>query len=316
MTFLSTAVQNVLQEGQFCAVATTTPAGPHCTPLVYALSSGRIWLTTSRRSVKARAWRSDPAVSGLVRHGDLAVTFTGRVHPFDILDRATWSAAVAQGPQVARAGMTFSRKNARFFAGYAMDAKQVPFAWTPPGRVFVAIDIDRTALLDDEGVQEGSSRWGGDVTSHESFRMSRKGSDPLASLPADVRDAIGEEGNGALTIVGSRGPVVVPARWCVDGGALLAALPLDTIALADAGPDAAVALTIDETSQWRARDMVGTMVQGDAGIYALGRVEAGERSLKSTIRSIDPSAEALVRIAPSRHVWWHGWTSGSAEPAA
>src|SRR5439155_19129887 len=176
VTFLSTAVQNVLQEGQFCAVATTTPAGPHCTPLVYALSGGRIWLTTSRRSVKARAWRSDPSVSGLVRHGDLSVTFTGRAHPFDILDRGTWSAAVAQGPQVARAGLTFGRKNARFFAGYAMDAKQVPFAWTPPGRVFVAIDIDRTALLDAEGVQEGWSRSGGDVRAAESFRASRKGS--------------------------------------------------------------------------------------------------------------------------------------------
>ena len=36
MSFLSTAVQGVLEQGPFCAVATTTPRGPHCTPLVFA----------------------------------------------------------------------------------------------------------------------------------------------------------------------------------------------------------------------------------------------------------------------------------------
>ena len=65
MSFLSTAVQQVLDDGPFCAVATATPRGPHCTPLVFALSGGRIWLTTSRGSVKTRAWKVDPSVSGL-----------------------------------------------------------------------------------------------------------------------------------------------------------------------------------------------------------------------------------------------------------
>jgi hypothetical protein len=108
--------------------------------------------------------------------------------------------------------------------------------------------------------------------------------------------------------------VVLPARWRVDGGVLLAAVPMETLALADAGPDAAVALTIDETSEWRARDMVGAMVQGTGSVYAMGRVETGERSLKTAVRAIDPNADALVRIAPTRYVWWQGWTSGSAEP--
>ena len=67
MSFRSTAVQEVLDRGQFCAVAAMTPRGPHCTPLVFANSGARLWLTTSRRSVKARAWRTDPSVAGLVR---------------------------------------------------------------------------------------------------------------------------------------------------------------------------------------------------------------------------------------------------------
>ena len=52
MSVASTAVQGVLEEGQFCAVAASTPNGPHCTPLVFAYSGARIWLTTSRRSVR------------------------------------------------------------------------------------------------------------------------------------------------------------------------------------------------------------------------------------------------------------------------
>jgi len=46
VSFLSTAVQDVLDRGQFCAVATMTPRGPHCTPLVYVGSGARVWLTT------------------------------------------------------------------------------------------------------------------------------------------------------------------------------------------------------------------------------------------------------------------------------
>ena len=90
MSFLSTAVQQVLEDGSFCAVATSTPRGPHCTPLVFASSGGRIWLTTSRGSVKSRAWKADPSVAGLVRHGGLSN------HPPELVERA-----LAVGPVAA-----------------------------------------------------------------------------------------------------------------------------------------------------------------------------------------------------------------------
>ncbi|HEY7399726.1 MAG TPA: pyridoxamine 5'-phosphate oxidase family protein [Actinomycetota bacterium] len=312
MSFLSTAIQDVLEHGEFCSVASLTPNGPHCTPLVFALSGGRLWLTTSRRSVKARSWALDPSMAGLVRHGDLAVTFTGTVRTFDLLDRGTWGATVSDAPQLARASVKFSRKNARFFAGYAVDAKQVPFAWTPPGRVFVGIDVGRTALVDDEGVQEGWSRWGGEVSSHTAFTATRKGKAAFDPLPLDVRSAMGESGEGALALAGPQGPTVVPCRWLADGGALYAGLPVETLALADAGPEVAVALTVDRASAWRAREMVGAMVQGAGSVYTLAALESGARSAKSILKSIGPGLDALVRIAPSRLVWWHGWSSGSA----
>lgn len=312
MSFLSTAVQTVLEQGPFCAVATSAPTGPHCTPLVFTYSGGRLWLTTSRRSVKTRSWKADPSAAGLVRHGELAVTFTGTATLYDALDRSTWGDAVAGATSIARATAAFSRKNARFFAGYAFDAKQVPFAWTPPGRVFVGIELGRTALVDEEGVQEGRGRWAGASTSHGTFRRSTKGAHPFAGLPREVARSLGGRGEGALTLVGDRGPVVMPASWRTDEHALYVALPAETLALAAAGPDAPAALTVDEASVWRARDMVGAMVQGTASIHVLDSLGSGAKTARTLASEIHPEAEALVRLAPSRLVWWRGWSSGSA----
>ncbi len=274
-----------------------------------------MWLTTSRGSVKTRAWRVDPCVAGLVRLGELAVTFTGTVKTYDALDRNTWGAAVAGATSIARATARFSKKNARFFAGYAFDARQVPLAWTPPGRVFVGIDIARTALLDEDGVQEGRGRWGGEAMGHKTFRQLKKGPDPLGALPPEVAASLGRSGEGALTISGARGAVVLPVRWLAESSALYAALPAETLALAGSGPDAPVALTVDEAGAWRARDMVGAMVQGTAAFHVLEELGSGAKTARSLATALHPGAGAIVRIAPERLVWWRGWTSGSAAAA-
>jgi nitroimidazol reductase NimA-like FMN-containing flavoprotein (pyridoxamine 5'-phosphate oxidase superfamily) len=311
VSFLSTAVHDVLDRGQFCAVATMTPRGPHCTPLVFASSGARLWLTTSRRSVKARAWRADPSVAGLVRSDELAVTFTGTVRTYDALDRRTWAAAVAGATSIARATATFSAKNARFFAGYAMDAKQVPLAWTPPGRVFVGVDLERTALVEAQGVQEGRGRWGGEAGSHPTFRRA-KGTDATEHLPAEIAEGIGRAGDGALAVAGERGLVVLPVRWRAETGALYAMLPAETLALAGAGADAPAALMLDRASVWRARDMVGAMFQGEASFYVDGVVGSGATSLRTVLGPDAAQGAALVRLRPERVVWWKGWSSGSA----
>lgn len=310
MSFLSTAIGSVLDDGPFCLAATGTPDGPHCTPLVFASSGGRLWLTTSRRSVKARNWRLDPTVAGLVRHGELAVTFAGSVKTYDALDRRTWGSAVAGATSIARAAASFSRKNARFFAGYAFDARQVPLAWTPPGRVFVGVDLERTALLDPDGVQEGKGRWAGEAGSRGTFRRLRS-ADALEAVPPSVIEQVGREGDGALTLVGARGPVVLPVRWRAEAEALYAALPAESLALADAPADAPACLTIDRSSVWRARDMVGAMIQGTGSCFVDGEVGSGAKTMRAIAGELADGADALVRIAPARVVWWEGWSSGS-----
>ena len=115
-----------------------------------------------------------------------------------------------------------------------------------------------------------------------------------------------------LTIAGARGPVALPARWLAEPSALYVALPAETLALAGAGPNAAMALTIDQVSEWRARDMVGAMVQGEGSIYLMDSLGSGAKTAKALAAGLHPGSDALVRLAPSRLVWWKGWSSGSA----
>jgi pyridoxamine 5'-phosphate oxidase-like protein len=309
------AIARVLERGEFCHVAARTERGPHLTPTVFAFSNGSVWVTTSRGSVKARAWRSDPVVAGLVRHRDEAVSFVGRARAYDLLDAETWPGALARSPSVAAASVRFSRKNARFFAGYAVDARHVPLAWTPPGRVFVEIQIDTAALLRDGCVVEraGAPVAADEPPSRAGFRAIAA-ADALLALPGHVRTALGEDGVGALALDGAAGPAVIPVRWLDDDGPMLAVAPVEVLALAADRPSAAAALGVDRPSWWRARRMLGCMVQAAADVFVPSEVRTGRRALASAIVRAggEPERHALVRLRPKRVVWWEGWTSGSS----
>jgi hypothetical protein len=104
-------------------------------------------------------------------------------------------------------------------------------------------------------------------------------------------------------------------RWLAEPAALYAAMPDETLALAGAGPDAPVALTVDQASEWRARDMAGAMVQGAASFHVLDALGSGAKTARSIATALHPGAGALARITPERLVWWKGWSSGSAAAA-
>lgn len=316
MTELPVPVRRLLERGPFCHVAAVTPDGPHITPMVFAEAGGRVWVTTSRGSVKARAWRSDPRVAGMVRDGREALMFTGTATMHDALDPDSWGRSLRNGPLLALAAVRFTRKNTRFFAGYAVDASRVPFAWTPPGRVFVELTIDRTAILDDAFGPRTWGDWPVGAASLDRFRAVRTGETPLAPLPSDVREALREAGAGVLTVEGSDGPVALPVSWLVDGAALYAVLSADSFALAGVTtPKPPAALGVDHPSSWRARHMVGAMARGDAEIYEIGALTSGERSASEIARKagLDDPGAVLVRLRPRRYVWWRGWTSGTVE---
>ncbi len=303
-------VRGILERGSFCHVGASTPAGPHVTPMVFAAAGGSLWVTTSRGSVKARAWRSDPQVAGSVRLGDRAVAFTGTVTTYDLLDAGSWGRSLSHGPLLTLAGARFTRKNARFFAGYAVDANHVPFTWTPPGRVFAEIRIERSAVLERGRVASAWGEWGDALEGVERFRAARAGEPALSSVPGA---SFGNGGDGALGLETPGGPVVLPVRWAAEGGGLYAVLPAETLALAEAKGTPRVALAIDRRSTWRAREMVGAMVRGVGEIAVVSRLASGASSAARITRlaGLGDAGAAIVRVRPASLVWWLGWTSGT-----
>lgn len=310
-------VEAILQRGELCYLAANARHGPHLTPTVFALSDERVWVTTSRSSVKARAWARDPTAAGLVRAEEVAVAFGGPVRTFDALDARAWLPSLLEAPALVRAWMRFTRRNARFFAGYALDARDVPLAWTPPARIFTAIALERAAVVGPEGVAATFGDWPRSAGSVPRFRARTAPVSVLEALPEDVREPLGGAGRGALALAGEDGLVVLPVGWVVRDGWLYAALPREVLALAGAR-EARVpaALTLDRASWWRARHMVGAMARGEAELAVVEELTAGVRSAERIARAAGVEVDAaVVRMWPERLVWWRGFTSGTVAVA-
>ena len=318
MTAPPSGAAGILQAGTLCWIAAGMQRGPHVTPLVFSMSEGALWLTTSRRSVKARAWAGDASVAGLVRDGTRAVSFAGRARTYDALEPRTWLSSIAAAPSLAAATIRYTTKNARFFAGYAVDAREVPLAWMPPGRVFARIDIERGAVIEGDEVRERWGRWpGGPLVSGASFRASSKPGDPLAGFPGGVAARLGRHGSeAALAVEGEDGLAVLPVGWAATDHELFAAMPRAVAGLAGAKASDRVALSIDSASWWRASDMAGAMIEGRSSAFALDDLATGSGSagrLAGAARAAR-TGSVLVRIRPRRVVWWLGWSSGAVAP--
>ncbi|MFL5797737.1 MAG: pyridoxamine 5'-phosphate oxidase family protein [Actinomycetota bacterium] len=304
----------VLDHGSLCYLVVGTRSGPHVTPVVYATFGSRLWVTTARRTVKAGVWRARPRAAGLVRVGDQAVSFTGSVRMHDALNPATWPASAVGLPVVALAAAAFTRRNARFFAGYAVDARRVPLSWTPPGRVFAEISLEAAALLEDWGdVPRTWGSLGESVHSHGSFRPGRAAHSVFEVVPDEVAGRIERGGQAALAVDGADGPVVLPVSFLEDHRVLYAAVDTRSLALAEAGPDAAVGLAVDHASRWRASAMAGLMVRGTGSIHVLSRLRSGRAAAERLVERAGalPEGMALIRIRPRRVVWWSGWAGGT-----
>lgn len=316
---LPSDARRILENGTLCQLAVAAPSGPHMTPVVYVLDGDVLWITTARSSVKARAWRRDASVAGLVRAGGLAVGFRGRARTYDALDPLSWPAAAASGPRLARAATRFTLKNARFFAGYAADAHRVPLAWTPPGRVFVRVSLDAgfaaNPALGDEAITSGWGSWpGGSSEMAASFVALAPSRSLDLGVPSDVRRRVGAGGEGALALASAGGLLALPVTWrrVAREGAYEARVPIGFADLAGVRRAAQAALVVEHLAGWRAAEMTGMMLRGRAELFARGRTRRGAAALAERAGS----GEALVRVRPEAVVWWRGWSSGTVTAPA
>jgi hypothetical protein len=251
----------------------------------------------------------------LIRWGSTALSFRGSVTTYDALDPGTWGSTIRGAPSVVRASVAFTLKNAPFFAGYALDARRVPFSWTPPGRVFFSVEMEDGTILDPGAGQiiERWGRWSARAQSQDAFRATR-GALADREVPVQVREAVGAAGDGVLALEGSGGVAVLPARWVrhAGDGAYYAVLARRLLALAGTGAERA-GLVADRASRWRAADMKGLLVRGRADAFVLARVRSGRDSLARRLGAAEPLPDepAVVRVRPDAVVWWKGWASGT-----
>ncbi len=305
----------ILEEGVLCYAAAVGDDGPHLTPVVFVLDGGRVWITTARGSRKARLWRENPTAAGLVRGPGGSVTFRGTASLYDALDPETWPASLARSPALVSAWTKFTLKNLRFFAGYARDAYRVPLSWTPPGRIFLSIDVESGAALSARGEVAASwGRMGRAARSRDRYRSAPARRGPEDEVPDDLRRELGESGEGALAIASRSAVTVLPVRWARDGseGAYYSALGRRTLALAGAGPEPAASLVVDRASRWRAARMLGLQLRGEAQLFVPKRLRSGRRALlERAARLFGERPEALARLRPETAVWWRGWASGT-----
>jgi hypothetical protein len=317
MMTLAPPVEEVLGRGVLCYVAAPGSDGPHLTPVVFALDGGRLWVTTSRASRKARLWRDSPIAAGMVRSAGRAVSFRGEVVAYDLLDPSSWGRSAVRSPLLARASVRFSRKNLRFFAGYARDAHRVPLSWTPPGRVFLSLDLGSGALVDLSG-HRPELTWGWrqrGVVGRRTFRPRPPSHGPEARVPGELLRRLGSAGDGALALEGPDGITVLPVRWArADAeGTHHCVLSRALLSLVGGGPALRASLVVDRASRWRAADMEGVQLRGWADLYLPDDLSSGRRSLLERAGSAGPLPPdpAVVRIRPERAVWWKGWSSGT-----
>lgn len=309
----------VLGEGVFCHLASRAHGRPHLTPVVYVEDGGWLWVTTARTSVKARAWRVDPFVAGLVHGPNASVLFRGRIRTYDALDPTSWPAATVRAPRLLRAAARFSVKNARFFAGYAVDAGRVPLAWTPPGRVFAEIELTAGRVHAPDGATTAAwGEWAGGATYAQRYRALPGRPSLDRRVPAGLRRTLGTERHAALALDGAGLLTVIPVRWRRGAaeGVHEAVTPASLAALTRVEASAPAALVVDRASEWRASAMLGMLAQGTARAFLLasgaeGRSALARRVKRFDLREWEGEPLALFRMRPDRVVWWTGWTTGT-----
>jgi nitroimidazol reductase NimA-like FMN-containing flavoprotein (pyridoxamine 5'-phosphate oxidase superfamily) len=310
--------REILDRGTFARLAVSARRNLHLTPLVYAMSGERLWVTTARRSVKALAWERDPSVAGLVGDGADAVAFAGSVTRHDALDVTTWAGSIPRTREIVRASRAFTFRNARFFAGYAVDARRVPLAWTPPGRVFAEIALDRGVVIEDGAA---TSRWGtwpeapSVVVGGEAFETETpRARFAFEGVPSPVIARLERGGVGALALrSGARRPVVLPVSFAIERGEVLITVSSELLGAAGGGPSFEASLEVDAGSTWRARSMVGAFLAGSAEVFVPARVTSGRAAALRAVEDIRAFAaeDALLRLHTERVTWWEGWSSGT-----
>jgi hypothetical protein len=177
----------------FAYVAIETSGGPHVTPVLYGLTSDRLWLVVQRSTLKARVLAVRPRVGVLLDAGDTGIAIRGEARVIDPLRPAR---LVARAPELARAPCaipSFLGRNAAELAAFPRD-----LGLRPPDVVFAAIrPYEMTSVKRPAPAPRAAAT-----------------AEPLlADVPADLLALAQRPGPVVLALETEQGPLALPASW-------------------------------------------------------------------------------------------------------
>jgi len=288
-------VATLLAATPYAEVAVDTMRGPHITPAAFAAADGRLWVVSSRRTVRVRAVRRRHVAAALVRQGDRAVVVSGSADVLSFWRPGETVGLVMNSLPVARAAATYAARNAALLmGGFVRDIVAGTGDLALYDRVLVAIEPERGMLLDGEQLVDAWGRW-------------RRVSRPLperapaavpaleelvAALPPAVADALERPDTASLGWTCPTGPLVLPALHAeADGRAVVASAALE---LAGAPSRVAACLTFHNSESQRPSGFRGAILRGEGHVVRRGPLRTS------------------VAVTAERVSWWSGFQSGTA----
>jgi hypothetical protein len=301
-------VAELLAATPYADVAVSTRRGPHVTPAAFAAEDGRLWVVSSRRTVRVRAIRRTGTAAALVRQGDRSVVVAGSARVLAPLWPPTEAVALAAGVLPAtRAATLYTLRNLRIvIAGFVADLVMGVGDPTVYDRVLVSIDAERGMLLDGTELRESWGRWGRVTRPDPAATPRRRGAGPrqaaagartsiddlLAEVPPESAAALARPDTAALGWLAPSGPVVIPALGGVegDGRVHVSTAALD---LASAGTRSPACITVHDSDSIRPSGFRGVVLRGDGHVARHG------------------AQRSSVSVATERVSWWSGFRAGT-----
>lgn len=291
-------VAALLAATPYADVAVSTRRGPHITPAAFAAAHGRLWVVSSRRTVRVRAIRRTGLACALVRDGDRSVVVSGRAAVLSPWPPTEALALAAGALPATEAAVRYTLRNLRIvLAGFAADLLTGAGDPTVYDRVLVAVEADRGMLVEGTEVLDTWGRWRRTQRPHRAMPKRARAQpdldDLLAGVPPQPAAALRRRDTAALGWIGPTGPVALPALGGVeDGGAVQVATRALEIASANGRSPACI--TVHDSDSPRPSEFRGVVLRGEGTVSRRG------------------AARATVRVAAERVSWWSGFRAGTS----
>jgi len=284
-------VVSVLEKSRYAQAAVATGSGPHATPAAFTLASGRLWLISSRATLKVRAIRRRPTVSLLLRAGERSLVVAGDAEVISAWGRDDVAALARNALPTLHAAISYGARNPGLMGGYLLDLMSCPAAAVPHDRVLVAVHPRRGLVIDGDAVVDTWGRWSRGQASLSAVPATAPGlCVPFEDIPAAAAATLTPGGEAALGWMTSSGPLVLPATLIdLDGRVRVPAAALQA---SGADASSAASITVD-------RD--GLRPSRFAGVILRGRGTVVARR----------SGWATVAVCADRANWWTGFRTGT-----